>query len=243
MSFSDLMSSGRGPGVLGMLMALLVLVGFGILFMYASDDMAKAPSRSIESVISEQKDNINHHTVHLEEQHKMLAKLPERIALEKVLSDKNEAIKMTQEKLTALKANLESVKSEIATGESKFLAYKDEYRAYARNQAKGQIMETLTTRNGTIYKNVNIREVTAIGIQIRHDEGHKRISFEELSDELIDHYQYDPSQKEQALKQEMETRAKHDAEVALANTKSSELQAQQQALNAEAEKKKFNDKL
>jgi hypothetical protein len=34
MSFTDLMSSSRGPGLIGTLMALLVLVGFGTLYLF-----------------------------------------------------------------------------------------------------------------------------------------------------------------------------------------------------------------
>ncbi len=51
-----------------------------------------------------------------------------------------------------------------------FADYKDEYRAYARGKAKGETIETLETLTGVIYHNAIIREVTAIGIQIRHDE-------------------------------------------------------------------------
>jgi hypothetical protein len=50
MSFSDLMQSGRGPGVIGMLLALVVLVGFGLLFMFAFDEgLPNKPKRSMRS--------------------------------------------------------------------------------------------------------------------------------------------------------------------------------------------------
>jgi chromosome segregation ATPase len=219
-----------------MLMALMVLVGFGILFMYASDDMSKPASRSIESIIAEQNREITNQATHLEELKNVLSKLPERVALKKALVEKNQSIKTAQEKISALKTNVESNQAEIAAEVAKLEGYKDKYRAHVRGKAKGQAMDTLTTRNGTVYKNVNIREVTPIGIQIRHDEGHKRIAFEELSDELVDYYQYDSKQKEKALKQEMEARANHEAEAAHANVKASEQLAQQQAMSAEARK-------
>lgn len=46
MSFSDMMSSGRGPGVIGMILALIVLLGFGVLFMFASRKADRAGNRS-----------------------------------------------------------------------------------------------------------------------------------------------------------------------------------------------------
>ena len=39
MGFSDLLSSSRGPGVIGVLVALLVLGGFGTLFVVFDDNM------------------------------------------------------------------------------------------------------------------------------------------------------------------------------------------------------------
>jgi hypothetical protein len=58
MSFSDMMSSGRGPGVIGMLMALVVLVGFGVLFMFATDEGFQGGDQSIESIIKHQAGDI-----------------------------------------------------------------------------------------------------------------------------------------------------------------------------------------
>ena len=48
------MSSGRGPGVIGMVMALIVLLGFGLLFTFAYDEEAQGGDQSIESVIAHQ---------------------------------------------------------------------------------------------------------------------------------------------------------------------------------------------
>jgi chromosome segregation ATPase len=237
MSFSDLMSSGRGPGVVGMLMALMVLVGFGILFMYASGDMARPASQSIEFIVAEQSKEIQSNSMHLEALKKVLSKLPERDAMKNSLTEKKQSIKTGQEKIANLKSNVQSKQAEIAVEEAKLETYKNEYRAHVRNKAKGQTMETLTTRNGSVYKNVNIREVTAVGLQIRHDDGLKRIQFEELSDELMDYYQYDPNQKQKALQKEEETRTLHEAEVAQAQAINSEQLAQQQSLDAERKNK------
>ena len=94
-------------------------------------------------------------------------------------------------------------------------AYKDRYREFVRSKAKGEVIEKLETRNGVVYNHASIREVTAVGIQIRHDDGQKRIPFEELSDALQDYYQFDPVQKQKAVAAENAARDKHDAAVAV----------------------------
>ena len=59
MSFSDLMSSGRGPGVIGMVMALFVLLGFGLLFTLAFDEGFQGEGITIEAEIANQAKAIN----------------------------------------------------------------------------------------------------------------------------------------------------------------------------------------
>jgi anti-sigma28 factor (negative regulator of flagellin synthesis) len=73
-----------------------------------------------------------------------------------------------------------------------FETYKNTYRAHIRAADAGRTFPELRTADGTVYQDVTIRSIGAAGIDIRHQEGFKRVLFEELSDELKDHYQYDP---------------------------------------------------
>jgi hypothetical protein len=239
MSFSDLMSSGRGPGVIGTLMALLVLVGFAALFMFAADEDLQGGGRSIESIILQQGKEITNSTEHLADQQKLLAILPSRIATLKDLDRVRQNTKITQDQIANLNTNVEAGQKEVSREIAKFDEYKDEYRTHVRDKAKGQIMQTLTTKSGIIYNNVNIREVTAIGIQIRHDDGHKRIPFEDLSDEMRDYYQFDSNQKENAVKQEVTARDHHDAAVAASDAVADAQMVIQNELNLKLEKKEI----
>src|SRR6218665_1742967 len=58
MSFGDLLSSGRGPGVIGMFMAIIVLVGFGAISIFVFDAELQGEGVSIESVIRRQSEEI-----------------------------------------------------------------------------------------------------------------------------------------------------------------------------------------
>ena len=46
------MSSARGPGVIGMIMALIVLLGFGVLFMFAFDEDLQGGGQTIEALVA-----------------------------------------------------------------------------------------------------------------------------------------------------------------------------------------------
>ncbi len=236
MSFSDLISSGRGPGVIGTLMALLVLVGFGALLMLAENDSTKTSGKSIEYIIKQQSKDLDENKMHLAEQQKFLAILPERLAQTKSLDESKEVVTQTQKKCSQLKADFQTAQQNLAAELAKFEEYKNQYRTHVRGKAKDKTMESLTTKSGVIYKNVNIREVTAIGIQIRHEDGHKRIAFEELPAEMQDYYQYDHKQKKEALAEEAAARSRQDAAAAEARTATAAMLLKQQEQNAEAQK-------
>lgn len=232
MSFTEMMSSGRGPGVIGMVLALIVLIGFGVLFMFAFDEGFQGGGQSIESVIRSQAGDIESTKAQIIQGNKTLALAPGRLDAVKALSTAKLGNKELADRIVKLGADIESGKQEVVSREAAFDAYKDEYRAFVRGKAKGSTLPELKTLDGVLYKNVNIREVTAVGMQIRHDEGQKRIPFENLSEEMKDYYQFDPEQKKDALAKESSDRDQHDAAVAVASDQADEQMAIQRQKDA-----------
>ena len=192
-----------------MVMALVVLLGFGLLFMYASDETERA-GQSIESVIAHQGKDIESQKATIIFERQKLDQAPARVANAKELA----RIKRESQALTDNSANfktrIEAAKAELALRLKALADYKDEYRAYARGKAKGETLDKLETLTGAVYNSVLIREVTAIGIQIRHADGQKRILFEDLPEAMKDRFQYDPKQKEQAMAEEAASRDVHE---------------------------------
>jgi chromosome segregation ATPase len=241
MSFSDMMSSGRGPGVIGMVLALIVLLGFGFLFMFASQE--SGPGRqSIESVIAQQAKEIDGYKANIEQENKQLALAPGRTATAKEINRLVRESKAAGERKEVLGATIDAAKTAIVAVQKQVEDYKDQYRQFVRSKAKGESMDELKTISGTVYKKVNIRDVTAIGIEIRHDEGHKRIPFEDLPEEMRDHFQFDPNQKRAAMAAESEMRGQHEAAAAAANVQAEKQMDAQRAQSAQAdfEKAKLN---
>ena len=238
MSFSDMMSSGRGPGVIGMVMALIVLLGFGLLFMYASDESERG-GQSIESLISHQAKEIDGHQATIIFQQKKLDQAPSLLANSKDLTRLKREIQSLKNDSLNLAKSVESRKADIALKTQAFADYKDEYRACVRGKAKGETIAKLEALTGVIYTDVTIREVTPIGIQIRHADGHKRIPFEDLPEAMKDRFQFDPKQKDQAMAAESATRNVHEAAVAVADDLADQKMDAQRAQDAEAAKAKF----
>jgi len=238
MSFSDMMSSGRGPGVIGMVLALIVLLGFGLLFMFASDETERV-GKSIESVIAHQGREIIGYDASITHGRKNLDLGPARVAMARQLSSVKLESQTLEANIANLKKNIESAKGDIVRTQEELETYKDEYRAYARGKAKGETMEKLETTTGEVYKDVNIREVTAIGIQIRHADGQKRIPFEELPESMKDHFQFDPEQKDEAVAAESAIRSVHEAAAAVADDLASQKMSAQRAKAEEEAKDKI----
>jgi hypothetical protein len=138
MSFSDLMSSGRGPGVIGMVMALIVLLGFGLLFMVATDEGFQGGDQSIESLIAHQAKDIEFSKGALERGVKSLGDAPERIKWTKELNSLQRGTPVFKERIVALGGNIQSRKAEAVRGERAFEDYKNQYRAHVRSKAKGE---------------------------------------------------------------------------------------------------------
>jgi hypothetical protein len=233
MSFSDLMSSGRGPGVIGMVMALIVLLGFGFLFMFAFDDGLQGEDLSIEAIIRNQAKEVVGFESRIVVGKESLALAPSRLAAAKELSRTTGDNQVLERRIESLKQSIEASKLELVRKNEAWEGYKNEYRAHTRGKAKGTEMAELKTLDGTIYKNVSVREVTAVGIQIRHEEGQKRIAFEDLPVEMQDYYQFDPNQKAAALLAESKLRDVHDAEAAVAGERADEEMARQREKETE----------
>ena len=226
------MSSGRGPGVIGMVFALIVLLGFGVLFLFATDEGFQGADQSIEAVIARQAKEIEESQRSISEGQKLLNSAPIRVKNAKEMARlASESITLANKKIT-LGREVESRKAGVISQQTVFEAYKDQYRAYVRGKAKGESMYVLETLGGDIYRSVNIREVTAVGIQIRHDDGHKRIPFEDLPEAMKERFQFDPQQKVAAMAKEESDRSEHEAAVAVADLAASQQSAVQAGKNA-----------
>ena len=226
------MSSGRGPGVIGMVMALFVLIGFGFLFMFAFDEEMQGADQSIESVIAHQAKEIHETKGAIAHAEETLAGTPKLMAIKKELFAVSRVNQYRDGQIDSLKQGITGANAAVDELAAELEAYKNEYRAFARYRAKGRKLDRLETSTGKVYKNVSIREVTAIGMQIRHDGGFRRIPFEELPNDIQDEFQFDFDQKAAAMDQEQARRLAHETAVSAAER----LMDENKQLNADSKR-------
>lgn len=222
-----------------MVIALFVLIGFGLLFMFASDDGGPGGGRSIEAVIRDQTKNLDGYERSVEVGKARLSSAPALAAAADSLRRAESEIASLKERATGLTAEIAAEKEALAAKSEEFADYKNRYRDFVRSKAEGSSMPMLVTSDGAKYEKVEIREVTAVGMQIRHSNGFKRIPFEVLPDDLKDYYQFDPDQKEDALALEAKAHSQHLAAVKVAGAQEDKANAEQRQRDQEEAKGKL----
>lgn len=242
MSFSDLLTSSRGPGVIGTLLALFVLVGFGTLYMFVFDEGLQGGQKKIEAVIRDQGTLIETHKIQLEnfktriEEAKRLKEVAKEADDLKLRADN--AVKRLAELGEAKKA----AEAAVAAADEAWAKYRDEYRASEWAAAEGEELGDITTVSGRKYEKVKIRKVDHLGIQITDTTGPKAIASEELPPELQDRFQFDEKIKEAVVKKQNDDLGvfSDNVEIAAINQKiaakeasAQELAKQIETLNAE----------
>jgi hypothetical protein len=231
MPFTEMMQSARGPGVIGMLMALFVLIGFGFLFIFAFDEGLQGADHSIEALIKSQRKEIDNIKDSITSGEKRLSATSGLRQIEKSLREIKSTNRSHETQLGILSNKRSACNVSLDEKNDEFEKYKNDYRGFVRTKAKGQTMERLETRNGKVFENVTIRDVNPVGMQIMHEGGFNRILFEDLPASLQDYYQFDAKQKDEALAKENSQLRDHESAVAIVK----ESQSQQNAERKERE--------
>jgi len=185
------MSSGKGPGVIGLLLALVVLGGFLLLGTLTLDDQFQGGGRTITSVISNQEEEIESLQRDLEYSEGKLALLVARKQTADDLGKAKVRVSRQQALMAELGVKVAETDEEIIALEQAFEDYKTKYRAVVRDAAKGKSLDEFKTLDGEVYKQVSIREVNSVGMLISHRDGSKRIPYTNLPLEMQDLYQFD----------------------------------------------------
>ncbi len=197
MNLSNMRQGGRG--VTGMFLALVLCVPLSV-----ASARGQGASQDAEAVFARQKTEIEGLQQRISSGEKALTKGTALLAAEKELAAVKRECQNREANIKSLKNDITSSNNSIAAITREFEVYKDQYRAVVRGNAKGRSIAHLETRKGVAYENVTIREVTPIGLLIRHDGGLGRIPFEELPDAMQDEFQFDPDQKAAAVAKESE---------------------------------------
>jgi len=102
-------------------------------------------------------------------------------------------------KLTEIRNHL---KETIPALENEFSKYREAYRVHARAAAVGQPLGTLIIRGGREYRQVVIKEITDVGMEIRHEHGIARVQAPDLDQSFQDKFQWNDEERRNKLNEE-----------------------------------------
>jgi len=187
--FEDMLSSSRGAGFIGTLMALVVLVGFGSLYLFVFDEGLQGGKKSIESLIKDQTQEIKNLEMTLVSQQKTLDSAKNRAAITQEFEKAERLTGLRIKRAGEIKVSLEEVNQAMVGIRNNWEKYKEQYRIAERKRAEGEAIGDLFTKSGKSYKNVVIRTVEPLRISFRHTDGNGTVLFADAPDALIDRFQ------------------------------------------------------
>jgi hypothetical protein len=237
MGFSDLLTSSRGPGLIGTLLALLVLVGFGTLYIFVFDEGLQGGKQSLESVLREQVVSIESNKEEILRCKKRLSEGEEFKEQEQEMNRLKVRIDLAKARTTEATQAREGMIAAIDAAKVKWEEYKDAYRASEWASAEGEELGDLKTISGRSFTKVKITKVSHIGVEITDETGKRRIDSSDLPKELQDRFQFDQDRKTAETKHEDNTfqDLSDNVEIATLAKKGQEKVERVAKLNAEIE--------
>lgn len=176
--------------MIGTILALIVLLGFGALFLVITDGSGSFGGENIHTQIKSKENSIRRKqletkywqdaAVEYEKNRKMVGELQE--------VERN--VKLKQKQVESRLEGIATIKGEMVQEVEKLEEYKKQYRIAERERAVGEEYDNLTTKEGEGFEQVSIRRVSALGMEIRHKNGFKRIAYQNLPDEMQDRFQF-----------------------------------------------------
>jgi hypothetical protein len=210
MSFGDLITSSRGPGVIGLLLAMLVLVGFGSLSLMAADDHPDAKRQPVSVRIALLRSEVMQLREQLKQEETLLDELRrKRSSLDEILS-KGLSLRAQTD---GARKEIQAAEEEIASLDSEFRSYKKMYRERVRDKAKGMKLGRVETIDGTVFEDVEIRQADRLGLNVRHRDGIRRILYEDLPENLREYFGYDPEDSYVAQQEELKVELDYDRQI------------------------------
>ena len=219
MGFTDLVSSGRGPGIIGTLIAVFVLVAFGALYTLVFDPNNLENHKKIEAVVRDLGLEIDGKKTQIESYKKEVKLVAQRKEEERELSELTIKVEATAKRIEEAKAEHAGAAEAIKAVEKEWEDYKEQYRSATWAKAKGRELGTLKLSDGTVFENTTIRKIDHAGMDVMCSSGPKNIKFELLPMDLQDEFQFDTVKRDDFVASENAAEAVHIESVQYAQTK------------------------
>ena len=182
---------------MGLLLGILVLVGFGALTSVVLD----SDTYELEKKITENEATVEF----LQKKEKELTETAELHSVRRKTANQLNSVKgqlkNKSTQLSTLETEVAAQSSEFSTLTEKFEAYQNRYILSIRAQAVGEKLPTLVIKNGKTYEDVVIKSLSPEGMAIRHKNGGTLITPKLMPDELLKRFHF--SDKDATLTKQM----------------------------------------
>ncbi len=195
MGFSDLLTSSRGPGVIGTLLALLVLVGFGTLYLFVFDEGLQGGGKKIEAVIRDNATVIASNSRQVEDFKKRIEEGQRFKDQGREIEQLKIRLSKGEETISAKTGEREAGIGAVAAAEQAWENYKDAYRASEWASAEGEKLAELRTLSGKTYTDVVVTGVDHTGMRIMISSGPMTVGSSDLPLGLQDRFQFSAAKK------------------------------------------------
>lgn len=202
--FDDMFTSSRGPGVIGTGLALVVLVGFGSLYLLVFDEGMQGGEKTLESIVRDQEGQIDSYEKSISMQKESIEKSKERAKISDEVVGMERQIALRQTRIDEMKSEISEASAAIDKVGVDWEAYKTAYRKAERARIIGEEFPELTTKSGRTFKKVKINKVDDLRTGITHAEGGGSIAWNEMPDELADRLQFTKELADALYKEEHE---------------------------------------
>ena len=213
---SDFFESARSSGVIGIALIIFLLIGFGALFLAVFDDRLNGENASkMKGMVNEQGAELYGLEGEIEWAKSALLQQKRVEIVSADLEETSKELEILTQKETALSEQIERERKALETAEKEQLAYRDDYRAFAREKAIGEKFDELALADGEVLKKVEIRQILPDKIRFKTQFGTKSVAWENISDKMKERFQVGAGELEA-----------HQAKLAEMQAKRNELAAQ-----------------
>lgn len=117
--------------------------------------------------------------------------------------------------LSDLRRQRDQLQGTINGTVSAYKNYRDESVAFARGNARGEKVGTLTLNNEKVLEDVVILKVNEVGLTVTHRAGRGRIDFQNLPHQWQERFFYDREKASLVRQEEKRTRARYERRLAI----------------------------
>ena len=205
MAFTDMITTFRGLGILGATLSIIVVACFVMFGSLALDKRFAGGQDTIEYKISQNRDKLSGIKDRMAQTEAKLVRFDELEQSAAELASLQLSIQEKRDANARSRSQVDSLRDEIKYAEDSLAAHKRLYRNMVRERSVGTTMEKLLTLDGKTYHQVTIKSIGAMGMNITHRDGSRRIPFRDLPVDMQRKYMFSEEeaqaqhQKEQDL--------------------------------------------